>query len=158
MPTLCKRYSDESVARHAVEELRADGVPDGDLLLLTGSPVHDVRRERVGTFAGAAGPDAAVGTYAADVRRLRRQGAGAFAGDPDRQRQGTFADSDRDLIVTYEGGAEHPHVAGDTDVLRLLRDAHVPAASRLVDELHSGHAVVLATPAALPSQLRSARR
>jgi hypothetical protein len=54
---------------------------------------HDVRREPVGGFAGTLGPDAPVGTYG-NVRRRRRQGAGTFAGDADRQRQGSFADAD----------------------------------------------------------------
>jgi hypothetical protein len=54
---------------------------------------HDVRREPVGGFAGRVRPDATVGTYG-NVRHLRRQGAGTFAGDADRQRQGSFADSD----------------------------------------------------------------
>jgi hypothetical protein len=55
--------------------------------------VHDVREEPVGAFAGTLAPDAPVGTYG-NVRRLRRQGAGTFAGDPDRQRQGSFADGE----------------------------------------------------------------
>jgi len=54
---------------------------------------RDVRREPVGGFAGRVPPDAPVGTYG-DIRRFRRQGAGTFAGDADRQRQGSFADAD----------------------------------------------------------------
>jgi hypothetical protein len=57
-----------------------------------GAHLHDVRQEPVGGFAGALSPDAPVGTYAGRVR-ARRQGAGAYAGDPDRQRQGSFADA-----------------------------------------------------------------
>jgi hypothetical protein len=53
---------------------------------------HDVRREPVGGFAGTLDPDAPVGTYG-NVRRRRRQGAGTFVGDADRQRQGSFADA-----------------------------------------------------------------
>jgi hypothetical protein len=55
---------------------------------------HDVRREMVGEFAGPIPPEAPVGTFA-DRPVRRRQGTGAFAGDPDAQRQGSFADSDR---------------------------------------------------------------
>ena len=47
----------------------------------------------MGGFAGRVPPDAPVGTYG-DIRRFRRQGAGTFAGDADRQRQGSFADAD----------------------------------------------------------------
>jgi hypothetical protein len=54
--------------------------------------LHDVRVERVGGFAGPVAPDDPVGTFA-NVRRLRRQGTGTFAGDADRRRQGSFADS-----------------------------------------------------------------
>lgn len=53
----------------------------------------DVRREPVGSFAGVLDPDAAVGSFD-DAPRLRRQGTGAFAGDADRQRQGSFGDAD----------------------------------------------------------------
>ncbi len=54
---------------------------------------HDVCREPVGGFAGSVPPDAPVGTYG-NVRLSRWQGAGTFSGDPDRQRQGSFADTD----------------------------------------------------------------
>jgi hypothetical protein len=145
MATLWKAYSSDVVARHAVEALRAAGVPGRDIRLLTGCQLHDVREEPVGEFARAAGPSAPVGTFA-NIRRLRRQGAGSFAGEPDRQRQGSFADADRDVIVTYEHGAERERVAGDHGVRRLLREAALDdaAADRVVDELHAGHAVVLA--------------
>jgi hypothetical protein len=104
-----------------------------------------VRDEPVGEFARAAGPDARVGTYA-NIGRVRRQGAGSFAGDPDRQRQGSFADTDRDVIATYHDGAERSRVVGELGVQRLLREAALDAATaaRIIDELHAGHAVVLA--------------
>ena len=143
MTTLCKTYSSEVVARQAVEMLRAAGVPGRDIRLLTGCPVHDVRREPTGGFAGTVGPDAPVGTYAAG-RRLRRQGAGSFAGDPDRQRQGSFADADRDVILSYENGTEHPRVVGDHAIRQLLHGVAVDRAGPVVEELHTGHAVVIA--------------
>jgi hypothetical protein len=145
MTTLWKAYSNDVAARQAIEALTAAGVPGRDIRLLTGCQLHDVREEPVGEFARAAGPNAPVGTFA-NIRRLRRQGAGSFAGDPDRQRQGSFADADRDVIVTYEHGAERSRVAGDHGVRRLLREAALDdaAADRVVDELHAGHAVVLA--------------
>ena len=60
---------------------------------LTARRIHDVRREPVGSFAGILGPDATVGS-SDDVPHLRGQGTGAFAGDADRQRQGSFGDVD----------------------------------------------------------------
>jgi hypothetical protein len=56
--------------------------------------MHDTRREAVGGYAGAVGPNAPIGTYANRVL-LRRQGTGSFAGDSDLQRQGSYADVDR---------------------------------------------------------------
>jgi hypothetical protein len=58
-----------------------------------GTAQHDVREEPVGGFACTLPPEAPVGTYG-NVRRMRRQGAGTFAGDADRQRQGSFADGE----------------------------------------------------------------
>jgi hypothetical protein len=64
------------------------------MTLLTRRPVgHDVRDEPVGGFAGQVPPEAPFGKYAGPARR-RRQAAGGWAGDPDRQRQGSFADVD----------------------------------------------------------------
>jgi hypothetical protein len=145
MATLWKAYSGDLVARHAIEALRAAGVPGRDIRLLTGWRLHDVREEPVGGFARAVGPDAPVGTFA-NVRRLRRQGAGSFVGDSDRQRQGSFADADRDVIVTYDDGGARARVAGDHGIRRLLRETALDdaAADRVVDELHAGHAIVLA--------------
>ena len=52
---------------------------------------HDVRTERVGGFGGPVAPSDPFGKYAGPPRR-RSQAAGGFAGTPDRQRQGSFAD------------------------------------------------------------------
>jgi hypothetical protein len=71
---------------------------------------------------------------------------GAFAGDPDRQRQGSFGDVDRDVIVTFARGAEHLRVATHRSLRRLLRPVALDGerADRLVDEPHGGHGLVLA--------------
>jgi hypothetical protein len=145
MSTLCKTYSDAAHAREAVDHLLASGAPRRAIRLLTGSPVHDVRDERVGTFAGGIGPDAPVGRFAGPPRR-RRQGTGAFAGNPDRQRKGSFADVDRDLIVTFGRGSEHPRVATHRELTRLLSAVMLDGepADRLVGELHDGHGLVVA--------------
>jgi hypothetical protein len=144
MATLCKTYPDEATARAAVETLRGAGVPDHAIRVLTAPALHDVRREPVGAFAGTLAPDAPVGTFG-NVARLRRQGHGSFAGDPDRQRRGCFADAERDVIVTYEDQAAHSHVAGEHELARVLRSWHVvdDAAARVIDELHRGHATVV---------------
>ena len=151
MSTLCRTYADAGEAREAVNRLVAAGTPRRCIRLLTGSPLHDVRAERVGTFAGSVGPDAPVGTFG-DRPRRRRQGAGAYAGDPDRQRKGSFADVDRDVIVTFGRGAEHPRVATHRRVRRLLRAVTLGGepADRLVDELHVGHGLVVADQPSAP--------
>jgi hypothetical protein len=145
MSTLCRTYSDEGEAREAVGRLLAAGAPRRSIRLLTGSPLHDVRDERVGTFAGSVGPDAPVGTFAGLPRR-RRQGTGAFAGDPDRERKGSFGDVERDVIVTFGQSAEHLHIATHRTLRRLLRVVTLDGepADQLVDELHVGHGLVLA--------------
>jgi hypothetical protein len=137
-------YPTETAARRAADVLRRSGVPAQAIRLLVGSPLHDVRNEPAGRFAGEVGPNAPVGTFASTTR-LRRQGAGAFAGDPDRQRRGSFADSDRVVIVAGENGAEHARVTGHHELERFLRDAALDddAIKRVLDELDAGHVVML---------------
>jgi hypothetical protein len=144
MATLCKTYPDEIAAREAIETLRAAGVPGHAIRLLTGHALHDVRREPVGAFAGTLAPDAPVGTFA-NVTRLRRQGTGSFAGDPDRQRRGCFADAERDVVVSYERPVTHVHVTTDRELHRMLRSWHVvaDAAESVIEDLHHGRATVL---------------
>jgi hypothetical protein len=144
MTTLSRTYATEVAARRAVEALRTTGVPARDIRLLTGSRLGDVRREPVGGFAGQVAPDAPVGTYGGGVV-LRRQGAGGFAGDPDQQRQGSFADTDRVVIVTYNDDAERARVTSLRGARRLLGRAALDddAVDRAVNDLHIGRAVVL---------------
>jgi hypothetical protein len=52
---------------------------------------HDVRKERVGSFAGPVAPSDPFGKYAGPPRR-RWQASGGFAGTPDQERQGSYAD------------------------------------------------------------------
>lgn len=142
--TACETYSSEVAARRAMRALTAVGVPEGDVRLLIGRPVRDIREEVVGGFAGAVDPRAPVGTYMGAPCR-RRQGAGSFAGDPDRERQGSFADADTDAIATVEDGAGRSHPASRAVVRRLLWRSALAggAADRVIDELRAGHAVVL---------------
>jgi hypothetical protein len=145
MATLCKTFPTEVTARHAIEALRAAGIRQQDIRLLIGRRLGDVRREPVGGFAGPLGPETPVGTYAGGVVQ-RWQGAGAFAGDPDRQRQGSFADTDRVVIVTSERDRERARVTGLRGARQLLRRTALAdeTVNRAVDELHRGRAVVLA--------------
>jgi len=142
--TAYETYSSEIAARRAVRALTAVGVPEGDIRLLVGRPVRDIREEVVGGFAGAVDSRAQVGTFMGAPCR-RHQGTGNFAGDPDRQRQGSFADADTDAIATVEDGAGRSHPATRSVVQRLLWRAALAggAADRVVDELRAGHAVVL---------------
>jgi hypothetical protein len=144
MTTLSRTYSTEVAARRAVQALRAKGVPEHDIRMLAGRKLGDIRHAPVGGFAGPVPPDAAVGTYGgAEVRR--RQGAGGFAGDPDEQRQGSFADTDRVVIVTYDGSAERARATGLRGARGLLGRTALDddTVDRAVDELHRGLAVVL---------------
>ena len=123
-----------------MEALRAAGVPGHDIQLLTGCRQHDVRREPMGRFAGSIAPGEPVGTFG-NAHPRRRQAKGGWSGDPDAQRQGTFADADRDVIISGDGSS---HTAGDREVARLLQDAGDADAGRVLADLHRGHAVVLA--------------
>jgi hypothetical protein len=113
-------------------------------MVLTGARLGDVRHEPVGGFAGPVAPNAPVGTYG-DRQVPRRHGAGGFAGDPDRQRQGSFADTDRVVITTYQGDAERARVSGLRAARRLLGRASLDdnTVDRAIHELNRGHAVVL---------------
>jgi hypothetical protein len=145
MATLCRTYSSEAVARRAIDDLRAAGLPPQGARLIVGGPVHDRRREPMGEFARAVGPDAPVGTFG-DVTLERWRPGGTFAGDADRRRQGSFADVDRNLVVTRDPGqGEHRHVASRHDVETLLRATGVELdeAARVVAELCDGRSLVL---------------
>lgn len=144
MAAFCTTYATEAAAREALAALSHGGVPADDILLLTSSRPHDIRREPVGGFAGAIGPFALVGTYG-NAAHLRRQAAGGFAGDADRQPQGSFADSDRVVITTARDGAQRSRVARYRDVRRMLRDTDFDHdAQRLINELTMGRTAVVA--------------
>jgi hypothetical protein len=130
--------------------------------LLTSRPPRDTRREPVGGFAGPIGTNAPIGTYASVARR-RGQGAGSFAtgsfgGDPDCQREGSFADVERVAIVIGKDGRERSRVTGYRAVRQLLRRAarDDDAVERALKQLHIGHAVVLVDPAEIvPTSVRA---
>jgi hypothetical protein len=144
MTSLCKEYPSEDTARRAVDALCATGVDERDIQLLTGHRLHDTRDQPVGTYAGSVDPNAPVGTYGGRVV-LRRQGAGSYAGDPDRQRQGCYADADGVTIVTYKDRIERSRLTGRRGVRRLLGRAGIDhdVISRTLDQLALGYAVLL---------------
>ena len=141
-----------------MERLLALGAPRRGIRLLTGSRLHDVRDERVGTYAGGIDPDAPVGRFAGRPRR-RCQGTGSFAGDPDRQRKGSFADVERDVIMPFGRPRRAPARGHDDAVRQLLRRSLDPRRARgpaVVDALHTGHAVVIAEIAEIaPAEARA---
>ena len=144
MTTLHKTYENEFAARRVVEQLRTAGVSGARIRLVTTRRPRDVRRETVGGFAAPVGPEARVGTFADGVLR-RRQAAGGFAGNPDDQRQGSFADVERVVVAVCKDDAEQRRVTTYRAVRRLLRRAALDddAVDRAAEELHFGHAVVL---------------
>ena len=81
-----------------------------------------------------------------DVRPPRQTGHHlAEQGRAAGQRQGSFADTDRVVIVTYKGDAERARITGLRGARRLLRRAALDddAVDRAVGELHQGHAILL---------------
>ena len=150
MATFTKAYTSEGTARRAVETLRAASVPPREMRLLMSRPLRDVRREAVGGFAGPVGPDAPVGTFAGHTRRRSDDAGsfatGSFAGDPGQRRQGSFGDVERVTVVTYKADVEHSRITGYRGIRLLLRKLALDddAVGRVVAELNSGHAVVLA--------------
>jgi hypothetical protein len=145
MATLCRAYPSEAAARGAIERLRAGGLPPQGAQLITGGFVHDLRREPVGEFLGQAEPDAPVRTFASTTL-LRWHPPGTFAGDPDRQRAGSFADVDSHVVVHYEAsGCEHARVAGlrSLEALFVMAGLEPDAADRALADLCAGSSLVL---------------
>jgi hypothetical protein len=145
MATLCEAYAGEAPARRAIAGLRAAGLPATNARLIVGWPQHDLRREPVGEFAGVAAPDARVGTFG-DSTLARWRPAGGFAGNPDAQREGSFADADGHVVVSCDpAGHEHTRITGSHAIERLLRNAGVApeAADRGLAQLRAGRALVL---------------
>ena len=149
MATFSKTYPSEDAARRAVEALRAAGVPPRNIRLLMSRPLHDIRREPAGGFAGPISTDAPIGTYAGVARR-RGHGVGSFATGsfaalPDRKRKGSFADVEHVVAVSCADDGEQSRVTGCRGVRQLLRRAALDdeAVDGAVKELHIGHAVVL---------------
>jgi hypothetical protein len=158
MTTLCRTYPSDDAAHRAIAAVRAGGVSPHAIRLLTGREPHDIRREPVGGFAGPVAPDDPVGTFGGGAV-LRRQAAGGYAGDPDGQRQGSFASSDRVVVTTFYDGAERARITGLRGARKLLLRAALDdaAVDRAVSELNKGRAVVLVDAAEIAAGEVTAR-
>ena len=145
MATLWASYPSEALARDAAEALHGAGVPGRDVRVITGPRPHDIRQEPAGGFAGPVGPNGQVGSFAG-IRLRRNRHTGSFAIESRPHREGSFADTDREEVVSYTDGFRRSRTAGDLRLRHLLRGAALDAAAadRVLDELHLGHAVVLA--------------
>jgi hypothetical protein len=145
MATLCRAYPSEAAARRAVDGLRAEGLPPQCTHLITGARTHDLRREPAGEFGKFVAPNEPVRTFANTTVPRWRPGGG-FAGDPDRQREGSFGDADRHVVVHRDpGGREHRHVAGLRELEALLAGAGLEECdvTDAVSALHEGASLVL---------------
>jgi hypothetical protein len=142
MAALCRSYDSHAEALGAVHSVLDAGIPGEDVRVLTGEAPHDTREETVGEFAGPTGPDAPVGQFAGGSHPQAQEG-GHFAGG--EQRGGSFADADREEVISYPGGVEHARVVGHRKVKELLTDAGLDAdtAERDVEALHAGRVLVL---------------
>lgn len=143
MPTLCKPYESPAEADRAVSELQAAGVPGEHIRVLMGARVHDARTERSGSFGGSIDLDATPGGFAGETASGAARGG--FAGDATARPQGVFANSDRDVVVTYADGAEQARVAGHRQLEGLLMDAGLDAETAAADvrALHDGRILLL---------------
>ena len=144
MAALCRSYTSHTEARDAVKAVLGAGIPGEGVRVLTGEPERDTHEEQVGEFGGPTGPDAPVGEFAGGTHP-QAQKEGHFAGG--EQRGGSFADADREEIVSYPGGVEHARYAGHRKVKEVLTDAGLDdaAAERDVNSLHAGRVLVLVT-------------
>jgi hypothetical protein len=145
MTALCKPYATAADAERAVADLLAAGIPGDDVRLLMGAEIHDARRETRGLFAGSVAPEERVGAYGGDgpVRSALR---GSFAGADDGA-EGSFANAERDVVVTHHDGAEQTRVAGHATLKALLIEAGLDDATAEADirAIHEGRVLVLVT-------------
>jgi hypothetical protein len=141
---LCRSYTSHAEALDAVNAVLGAGIPGEGVRVLTGEPQRDTREEQVGEFGGPTAPDAPVGEFAGGSHPQAHE-QGHFAGG--EQRGGSFADADRDQVVSYPGGVEHARVAGHHKIKKLLTDAGLDEATaeRDVNALHAGRVLVLVT-------------
>jgi hypothetical protein len=155
MATLYCAYESTYDAEDAPERLLAAGVPARGIQLITGEPIRDSRDAPIGTFAGTTTADAlTVGSYG-NVAHSGRAAAGTFAGDPAKQRGGSFGDTDRATVTTYRTGVKRTRVASRLSVERILADAGLGEA---IAALHAGRVLVLVDGESAPEHVAPSRR
>jgi hypothetical protein len=145
MTTLYRAYTSTLDAENAVERLLSAGEAAIRIELIMGHAVEDARDVPIGTFAGTTTADAeTIGSYA-NVPRSGRGPTGSFAGDPDKQRRGSFGDVDRDTVTTYHSGVKRTRIASHHRLKKLLVDSGLDQATARanVDALHAGLVLVL---------------
>jgi hypothetical protein len=150
MTALCKAYDNTADAERAVADLLAAGVPGDDVRLLMGAEIHDARREARGRFSGSVAPEDQVGAFAGDGPE-RSAVRGSYAAS-DAAAEGSFANAERDVVVTQHEGEERARVTGRRELKKLLTEAGLDdaAAEADVDALHAGRVLVLVHIAAIP--------
>jgi hypothetical protein len=150
MNALCKAYDSTTDAERAVADLIAAGVPGADVRLLMGAEIHDARREARGRFSGSVAPEEQVGAYAGDGPE-RSALRGSFAGADAGAAEGTFANAERDVVVTHSDGMEQSRVARRRERKKLLMEAGLDDATAEadIDALHGGRILVLVHVAAI---------
>jgi hypothetical protein len=151
----CRAYTSSHDAEHAIERLLSAGVPSFRIQLIMGQAVKDSRDAPVGTFAGTTTADAlTVGSFA-DITHSGRGAVGTFAGDPDEQRRGSFGDSDRDTVTTYESGVKRTRIATHGRLRKILVDAGLNQATATanVRALHAGRVLVLVHSESAPDDI-----
>ena len=145
MATLYRAYTSTHDAENAIERLLSAGVPAIRIELIMGHAVQDARDAPIGTFAGTTTADAqTVGSYG-NIAHSGREAMGTFAGDPDKQRRGSFGDIDRDTVTTYQSGVKRTRIASHRRLKKILVDAGLDQATAAadVDALHAGRVLVL---------------
>jgi len=138
---LCGSFVSHAEAAEAVGAVLEAGIPGADVRVFTGQPRRDARDEPVGEFAGRTEPGEAVGDFAGEHPEGHERGH--FAGGD--QRAGSFADTERDQVISYPGGVQHAHIGGDREIERLLTEAGLDQATAKaeLEAMHAGRVLVL---------------
>ena len=155
MATLYRAYTSTRDAENAIDRVLSAGVPAIRIELIMGHAVQDARDAPIGTFAGTTTADAlTVGSYA-NIAHSGREAIGTFAGDPDKQRRGSFGDTDRDTVTTYQSGVKRTRIASHHRLEKILVDAGLDQAiaAANVGALHAGRVLVLVHSESAPDDI-----
>ena len=141
MAALCESFASHAEAAEAVGAVLEAGIAGAGIRVLTGEPRPDAREKPVGEFAGRTEPGAPVGDFAGEHAEGHERGH--FAGG--EQRGGSFADTERDEVISYPDSVEHAHIASHHEIERLLTEAGLDKATakRDVESVHAGRVLVL---------------